>query len=242
MVGVGAGGDRTLYLDALAEETAIRHLEITYRGGRRFRLLSEERGACEYGGSELILLDPLDGSLNAQHGLPYYAIVLAVASHERLIDVEFAFVQNLASGEEFYADRGKGAFRNGEPLKVEADFDNGRYSVLQFDAQHPAEAVERIRPLLVRAERLRILGSAALNLCHTATGGITVQVAPLPVRTFDLAGPLLILREAGGVATDLDGRSLDPVPLTLTTRSTLLASASPKMHAHALRILTEAVE
>ncbi len=238
VVGVGASGDRTVYLDALAEEIAVRHLETAYRSGRRFRLLSEELGARDFGGTELILLDPLDGSLNAKYGLPYCAIVLAATSGERLTDVNVALIHNLMNGDEFSAERGKGAFRNNAALEVETNsLDEGRYGLVQLDAPRPLDAVARVQPLIAHSERLRILGSAALNLCYTATGGIAIQVAPLPVRTFDLAGPLLVLREAGGVATDLHGGSLDQVSLTLDTRSTLLASASSEIHAYALTLL-----
>jgi myo-inositol-1(or 4)-monophosphatase len=77
-VGLGAGGDRTIYLDQLAEEIVVRHLEQAYRSGLRFRLISEELGERDFGGEALVLADPLDGSFNAKMGLPYYAVVLAV--------------------------------------------------------------------------------------------------------------------------------------------------------------------
>lgn len=237
-MGIGAGGDRTVYLDALAEEIAVRHLETAYRSGLRFRLLSEELGARDFGGPDLILLDPLDGSLNAEYGLPYCAVVLAMTPGERLRDVEVALVLNLVNGDEFRAERGKGAYRNDQLLTVDNSVaDSRHYGLIQLDAPRPLDAVARAQPLITHAERLRILGSASLNLCHTATGGIALQVAPLPVRTFDLAGPLLILREAGGVATDLEGRSLDDAGLALETRSTVLASGSRELHAYALRLL-----
>jgi fructose-1,6-bisphosphatase/inositol monophosphatase family enzyme len=88
---------------------------------------------------------------------------------------------------------------------------------------------------------VRQLGSAALNLCHTAVGGVALQATPAPVRAFDLAGPLLILREAGGVATDYDGRSLEDVSVRLDSKTTLLASLSPEVHAFARRLVGERV-
>jgi myo-inositol-1(or 4)-monophosphatase len=241
VVGRGAGGDRTVYLDAIAEGIVLRHLETAYRSGLRFRLLSEELGARDFGGSELVLVDPLDGSLNAKFGVPYYAITLAVSAGDRLKDVRVAFVVNLVSQEEFSAELGQGAFRNETRLHSAAGSSNGRFGIVQVDAPHPLDALDRVRAVLARADRLRILGSAALNLCHTATGGIAVQLAPLPVRTFDLAGPLLILSEAGGLATTLEGGSLDELSSGLTTRSTLLAAGSPNVHADALRLLRAAV-
>ena len=235
--GTGAGGDQTIVLDAVAEEVVLRHLEGARGRGLRFRLLSEEAGVRDFGGEELLLADPVDGSLNAKCGIPYYAIMLAAAEGERFEDVRLGFVQNLASGEEFYAERGGGAFRNGARLRPHGNGSAAGFEIVQLDAPSPLRAVEGVRPLADRIQRLRILGSGALNLCHAATGGIALQVAPLPVRAFDLAGPLLILKEAGGVATDLTGAPLDGVACTLDVYTTLLASAWPALHAQALRLL-----
>jgi myo-inositol-1(or 4)-monophosphatase len=196
-------------------------------------------GARDFGGSELVLVDPLDGSLNAKYGVPYYAITLAAGTGDRLKDVRVALVSNLVSQEEFHAERGGGAFRNQERLQAAEAPPDGHFGIIQVDAPRPVDALERIRPILLRAERLRILGSAALNLCHTATGGIALQLAPLPVRTFDLAGPLLILSEAGGVASTFEGGRLDDQSSGLDARSTLLASGSAATHAEALRLLRD---
>ena len=236
-MGRGAGGDSTVYLDAVAEEIVLRHLDEAYRSGLRFRLLSEEVGARDFGGHDLVLVDPVDGSLNAKYGVPYYAITLAVSSGEQLKDVSFAFVSSLASQDEFYAELGKGAYHNGVRIQPSASAADGQFGVVQVEAGNRLDAVERIAPLLKHAERMRVLGSAALNLCHTATGAITVHVAPRPVRVFDLAGPLLILREAGGRATTVDGGPLDQVSTDLRAYTTVLAAVSVDVHAHALRLL-----
>lgn len=241
-VGTGAGGDQTIYLDQLAEQIVVRHLEQAYRRGFRFRLISEELGERDFGGMPLLLVDPLDGSFNAKMGLPYYAIVLAVTDGDRLADVMFGYVQNLVTGDEFHATRGGGAFRNTAPLEaVAAPFDGSSIPLVQFDAPSGIEPRERAAPIFERAEKVRQLGSAALNLCHTAAGGVALQVTPAPVRAFDLAGPLLILREAGGVATDIRGGSIDRVSVRLDSRTTLLASLSREIHSYARQLLRAAV-
>jgi myo-inositol-1(or 4)-monophosphatase len=225
-------------MDALAEEVAVAHLERAHREGRRFQLLSEELGRRDFGGSEVVLLDPLDGSYNAKQGLPYYAVVLAVTAAERLGDVALGYVLNLVSGDEFVAERGTGAYHNREQLRPQAvAVGEESLAVLQLDAPAGVNPRGQSQRLIDRAQRLRQMGSAALNLCHTATGGITLQVAPSPVRAFDLAGPLLILTEAGGIATDFEGRSLSAVSCDLQSRTTLLASAFPDVHGRALRWL-----
>jgi myo-inositol-1(or 4)-monophosphatase len=238
VIGLGAGGDQTVHLDQLAEGIAVRHLEQAYRSGFRFQLISEELGERDFGGEPLVLADPLDGSFNAKMGLPYYSVVLAVTEGDRFADVRLGYVQNLVTGDEFHAIAGAGAFRNGKPLQpAPPPFDGRSIPLVQFDAPSGVEPRERAAPIFARAEKVRQLGSAALNLCHTATGGVALQVTPAPVRSFDLAGPLLILKEAGGIATDFEGRSIDSVSVRLDARTTLLASLSPRVHAYALELL-----
>ena len=225
-------------MDAVAEEVAVRHLEKAHQDGHRFQLISEELGRRDFGGSEVVLVDPLDGSYNAKQGLPYYAVVLAVTPSERLGDVTLGYVLNLLTGDEFLAERGSGAYRNGQPLLPgEAPADGRTIPLIQLDAPAGINPRSQAQPLIDQAERVRQMGSAALNLCHTATGGITLQVAPSPVRAFDLAGPLLILEESGGIATDLDGRPLSAVSCDLESRTTLLASAFQDIHRRGLRLL-----
>ncbi len=238
VVGSGAGGDQTVYLDRLAEDVVVRHLEQAYRSGFRFTLISEELGERDFGGSPMVLADPLDGSYNAKSGLPYYAVVLAATDGDKLPDVVLGYVQNLVSGDEFYGRRGAGAFRNGKPLAPEpAPFDGASIPLVQLDAPTGVEPRERALPILERAEKIRQLGSAALNLCHTAAGGVSLQVTPAPVRAFDLAAPLRILREAGGIASDFRGDSIDEVSVRLDSRTTLLASLTPAIHRYALQLL-----
>jgi myo-inositol-1(or 4)-monophosphatase len=238
VIGLGAGGDQTIYLDQLAEQIVVEHLERAYRSGFRFQLISEELGERDFGGETLILVDPLDGSFNAKMGLPYYAVVLAATQGDRFQDVGLGYVQNLVTGDEFHAVAGAGAFRNELPLRPDPPaFDGRTIPLVQVDAPSGIDPREGAAPIVARAEKIRQLGSAALNLCHTAAGGIALQATPAPVRAFDLAGPLLILREAGGVATDFGGRSVESVSVRLDSRTTLLASLSPAIHRFALELL-----
>jgi fructose-1,6-bisphosphatase/inositol monophosphatase family enzyme len=77
----------------------------------------------------------------------------------------------------------------------------------------------------------------ALALAHTASGGLDVFCAPISVRVFDTAASLLLLREAGGVATDMQGKAVDRLECTLNSRSTLLCAPNPALHAEAMQIL-----
>ena len=91
---------------------------------------------------------------------------------------------------------------------------------------------------LVRsATKLRLLGSMAISIAHAATGGFDLFCAPLRLRVFDMTASLLLLKEVGGVATDLKGGSLDGLEVGFAVRTTLLASADPAAHRLALEIL-----
>jgi len=78
--GRGAGGDGTVYIDTLAEEIVLEHLEEEHRRGRHFGLISEEAGEREYGrGGDIVVVDPIDGSHNAKMGIPYFSLTLAAS-------------------------------------------------------------------------------------------------------------------------------------------------------------------
>ncbi len=77
----------------------------------------------------------------------------------------------------------------------------------------------------------------ALSIALTSAGAFDAFCAPIPVRVFDMAASLLVLREAGGVATTVEGAPLDGLRCDLTTRATLLCAPTRELHTEALRIL-----
>src|SRR5437588_6960365 len=87
-----------------------------------------------------------------------------------------------------------------------------------------------------RAEKIRMLGSAALNICLCATGAVSLSVAPT-LRSVDCVGPLLVLEEAGGAASDFDGADLGEAGLELSTRIPVIAAASPQALERGLSLL-----
>jgi fructose-1,6-bisphosphatase/inositol monophosphatase family enzyme len=88
-----------------------------------------------------------------------------------------------------------------------------------------------------RSNKIRILGSMALSIAHTAAGGFDVFCAPMPVRVFDMAASLLLLAEVGGVATDLRGNPIGPLEASLDNRTTLLCAPTRELHDEALEFL-----
>lgn len=234
----GAGGDTTVEIDRVAEAAALEVLEGLARAGERFSVVSEEIGRRSYGADfPLVMIDPIDGSLNAKQGIPLFAVMLSLLDGPTLGDTLVGYVRNLVSGDTWHAIRGQGAERNAGALST-LPMRRGRTSFEMVGLESSPGSVLKTEPLLRRASKIRILGCMALSIVHTATGGIDVFVAPFRARAFDMSASLLVLREAGGVATDLEGRHLHGLRAGLEERTTLLCASDPAYHAEALDLLT----
>lgn len=151
------------------------------------------------------IVDPLDGTTNYIHAYPMYAVSIAVARGRQL---QAAVVLNSATGEEWTAERGGGAFRNGERVFV-SDID--RLPRALIGTGFPFKAPEflpeytiQLQAALRGTSGVRRAGSAALDLCHVATGWFD-GFWELTLAPWDVAAGALIVREAGGVVTRLDG-------------------------------------
>jgi myo-inositol-1(or 4)-monophosphatase len=113
-IGRGAGGDKTFPVDKWAEDIILSALEEVNARGVGFKLVSEELGIRTFGDPRTtILVDPIDGSNNAKNGVPFFATALALLDGDRLSGLRIGYVIILASGVEFWAVRGGGAFKNG---------------------------------------------------------------------------------------------------------------------------------
>src|SRR4029453_901215 len=109
--GTGKGGDETTAIDDAVERGAIARLDALLDD---YTLVSEEIGEVTKGsGPPLLVLDPIDGSLNAKRGVPHFCLSLAIADGDTMNDVTFGYVFDFGSGEEWTARRGEGAWVNG---------------------------------------------------------------------------------------------------------------------------------
>jgi myo-inositol-1(or 4)-monophosphatase len=225
---IGAGGDRTLEIDALAEDAVFAELDGLVREGASFTAISEERGARSYGDGEMrVVIDPIDGSLNAKRGLGHYAMSIAVADGLTIDDLAVAFVWDFGTGEAFHAVRGGGAFLNGkpvEPLAEERLTEDGRLELLCVETSDARRTAELAAPLADVAYRWRILGSIAVALCQVATPRVDAMVNVTRCRIVDAAAGALIVRESGGVVQFEAG---DGAPLELDQRTWLCAARTP---------------
>ncbi|HSO99664.1 MAG TPA: inositol monophosphatase family protein, partial [Solirubrobacteraceae bacterium] len=134
----GEGGDRTLQIDEGAEKLVFTELDALHRDGHQFTALSEERGEIDFGDPGVrVIIDPIDGSMNAKRGLPHHALSVAVAAGDTMADVVFAYVYDFGPSEEWWARRGEGAWCNGrrlDPELREHRTDDGRLEVLGIES------------------------------------------------------------------------------------------------------------
>jgi myo-inositol-1(or 4)-monophosphatase len=235
-LGRGAGGDRTVELDRRAEAEALAELRAQAESGERFSVLSEEVGLVEMGADfPRVLVDPVDGSRNAKRGIPVVGLMLTLVDGPALADVRLGFVLNTVSGERWHALRGAGTFRQGVRITPARHTPEGRIGILGLETS--TRSLLTAVPLIERADRLRLLGSAALALAHTAAGGIDVHCTPTRHRLFDMTAGWLMLEEVGGVMTDADGNGLGGLSTELDTATTAVCSAHADLHRAALEAL-----
>lgn len=226
-------------MDRLAEAAALEELEALAATGERFSILSEEVGARSLGAPfPLVLIDPIDGSLNAKQGLPLYAVMLTLLDGPTLGDARVGYVLNVVSGETWVAVRGEGASLNGTRLRP-LPMRRGRHDFELVALESSPGSVGRAAALLARTSKVRILGSMALSIAHTAAGGIDVFVAPFAARAFDMSASLLLLQETGGVASDLEGNPVGGVRAGLDQRTTLVCASDATYHQRAVDALRE---
>jgi myo-inositol-1(or 4)-monophosphatase len=226
----GSGGDRTLVIDRSAELVVLAELDALNAEGYRFHVISEELGEVEYGDPSVrVIIDPIDGSLNAKRGVPHHALSIAVADGATMADVVFGFVHDFGPSEEWSARRGEGAWLNGsrlDPGLGERRGRDGRLEILGIESADPRWVAASIDGLVEAAYRLRALGTIASSLCQVAAARFDGMVSLRDARGVDSAAGQLIVREAGGHVSF--PKCADPLaaPLDATPSSPVVAARS----------------
>jgi myo-inositol-1(or 4)-monophosphatase len=223
---VGEGGDDTTAIDQAAEDAIVARLAAT---GGDFLLVSEELGERAFGagGPTRVVADPIDGSVNAKRGIPFFALSVAVADGPTMGDVFFAYVYDFGSGEEWTAKRGEGAFLGGAPLGGQRPKET--LEILSFEGTTTPAIADRVGAVAALAGRVRVMGSLALSLCHLAAGRVDGVVSLKPARSVDIAAAQLLVRECG-LAIDLfEDPPFESAALDLGTRSRVAAAGSPEL-------------
>jgi myo-inositol-1(or 4)-monophosphatase len=230
VVGSGKGGDETTAIDEAAERVILAH----FAGLEGLTIVSEEAGVIG-DGETFVVIDPIDGSLNAKRGIGFFALSIAVSSGPTMGDVDFGFVHDFGTGEEWTATRGEGATLGGRPL--DGDLPKEQIEILAFEATLTSSVAEKAATVVDVAYRLRIMGSLALSLCHLAAGRIDAVCSLKPARAVDIAAAQLLVLERGLAIELPEAAPFATAPLDLEGRSRVVAAGTPEVCrrlAHAL--------
>jgi myo-inositol-1(or 4)-monophosphatase len=223
----GEGGDQTLVIDEQAEDAIFRELERLHDGGARFSALSEERGKVDFGSDDvLVVIDPIDGSMNAKRGLTHHAISIAVAAGETMGDMEFGYVFDFGPDEEWVASRGAGVLLNGAPLPEPPPprYVDGRLELVAIESADPRWIAKRIGALVDEVHRVRAMGTIAVSLCQVALTRVDGMATLWKTRSVDAAAAQLIVRESGGVVAFPGCSSPLASPLDLEPNGPIVAA------------------
>lgn len=234
----GASGDETTYVDDLSERIFAKHFNAFMRTGERFSVLSEERGLISYGAPfPLVVVDPIDGSINCKRGLPFYAVSIGVYEGPTVGTGIFGYVMNLANGDEFRAAAGTGqSFLNNKSISFKPE-KKRKPALLLVEMPQKQEIMQRAMPLLMLSDRTRAMGTLALAVTYTASGAVDMFLHLKPTRVIDYAGAKIILEEAGGLVTDENGISIDTDTVDLKRKKMLIASRGKALQDMAVKVL-----
>lgn len=172
-------------------------------------MLAEESGSLAGGNDARWIVDPLDGTTNYAHGLPVFAVSVAL---ERSGEIVLGVVHDPMRDETFVAEKNQGATLNGEALRT-TETDELAHALVAtgfpYDRNDVPAALELFGRLSLRARGLRRLGAAALDLCYVAAGRLDAYYER-GIHAWDVAAGALILEEAGGRVTDYRGGPFAP--------------------------------
>lgn len=198
--------------------------------------LSEESPYVERdSGKPCWIVDPIDGTTNLIHGYPHVAISVAYFDGED----RFGIVYNPFDGELYTAARGKGAFLNGEPIRV-SEAGRMEQTIIGFGLPYNRD---RARVMFRAAEKvfatcqdMKRKGAAALDLCYVAAGRLD-GFFEVDLNVWDFAAGCVILEEAGGEVSDWLGRQIGP-----QTRKADVLSSNGKIHCLLLSLIQSTIE
>jgi myo-inositol-1(or 4)-monophosphatase len=237
----GEGGDQTLVIDRQAEDSVFAQLDALHEAGARFSAISEERGRIDYGSEDLlVVIDPLDGSLNAKRGMRSYSLSIAVADGPTMADVFFGFVYDFGTREEWVARRGEGAWLDGVRIDSPPDerrLADGRLEAITIESADPRWIAPKVQALCETVYRLRVMGSIAISLCQLAPTRVDGMLTLWRTRAVDVAAAQLIVREAGAVVAFPAFDDPLGAPLDIEPHSPVVAARTPESLAQLIPVV-----
>jgi len=220
--------DLVTEVDFLCEQEVIRIIK------KRFpdhEFLAEESGASQgLSSSSKWIIDPLDGTINYAHGFPVYCVSIGLEHEGELI---LGVVYNPCMDELFVAEKGQGATMNGNPIAVSTIPElKDSLLVTGFTPEvvhSDDDNMGRFSDFMKASQAVRRPGSAAIDICYTAMGRFE-GFWELKLHAWDVAAGIVIMREAGGTVTKLNGN-----PLSVYDRQILASNGL--VHAEMVEIL-----
>lgn len=188
----GAGGDKSIKMDIAAEDIVE---EFCEKHGN-ILLVSEELGEKTYGKPEWVLcVDPIDGSFNYKMGTGDFAFSIAIAKTRDARTLEFGYIMNLVNGDEYYAQKGKGAYKNGKKLLNKRV--GGRRLLIEVVKRRIMSDITKAAQEILNARQIRMYGCAALDCCYVAEDKYDKFIYIGHARVFDVLAGKIIAEEAG---------------------------------------------
>jgi len=190
--------DYSIKMDKMAEDLILKSLR---ENGIKGKVFAEETGEISLGTSEYtIYIDPLDGTFNYAHGIPHYGVSIGVENNGEIV---IGVIYDPNNDELFFAEKGKGAFLNDKKIQVSNTSEMG-YSIINLFSRtlkNYPELAKAYTELMLSAY-IRMPMSAVLALAYTACGRTDATVGS-GHNTWDVAAGILMVKEAGGIVTDV---------------------------------------
>jgi len=216
-------GDFVTSADLRSERVLMRELEKAREG---YSILSEESGFTQGTDDEYCwIIDPLDGTTNFMHGIPYFCVTIAL--EKKISDVKKEIVAGVTyapiSNEMFWAEKGEGAFAGDRRITVSIrdSFEGGMFSSYPWHKRNGENNIEpACREISNRAGNVRVIGSAALELAYVAAGKIDGFWHD-SLKSWDMAAGILLVKEARGIVSDISNgdKMLDSGSIIATNAS-----------------------
>ena len=209
--------------DKKAEDAIVKILQEE----SSYKILTEESGDIDGSSDGCWVIDPLDGTGNFSRGFPLFSVSIALVKNDAL---QIGVVFNPITNELFWAEKGAGAYKNGEPIHVSG---KSKTAILALDCGYAPEhgaAYAQATGILEQDYLLRRIGGCALEVCYVACG-IFDGYVDYGDMLWDYAGGLCIVEEAGGKVTDWKGNplKLDHEQHVLATNGTIHHSLIQKL-------------
>ena len=194
--------DLVTEMDRRSEEYLLKVIRESYPDDQ---IVAEESGILQGSNGHVWHIDPLDGTVNYAHGIPFYSVSLGYVEDGQII---LGVVYDPVRDECYTGEQGRGAFLNGQPLKV-STADQLIQSLLvtgfPYDIRKRQENnLNHYANFSLKSQGVRRLGSAALDLCYVAAGRLE-GFWEVEIQSYDIAAGALIVKEAGGQVTDVHG-------------------------------------